>query len=323
MCCILCKLESLQKTERKRLRKYLPNYYNLDYKDKYGDTGFILACRNNNIAIAKRLIESGVNLEAKNNYGDTGLTLAAMKQHIAMVKFLIKRGANVDAQNKEGDTCLIEACRKNHAEIVKFLIERGANLDAQNKQGYTCLIEACRKTHGLKFARILIQAGANVNAITEHGQTALIGAFERKDMNLMNFLIETGAEMDINNNKFQIVASKQMLDILINFYTKQRAKQLHWMHASPLLSVFNTHGVFMELPKPKNKRYRESYRQLQRRIEIHKKRIMQKYQNLKEDLKTIWMDVEMLVLDTICEYLFEYDTKNLDRVVQEIESILS
>jgi hypothetical protein len=84
----------------------------MDAKNKYGATGFILACRNNQVEIVDLLIQSGVNMEVKNNDGDTGFILACRYNHIEIINLFIQFGMVIntsDIKLQETIACSLQA----------------------------------------------------------------------------------------------------------------------------------------------------------------------------------------------------------------------
>jgi ankyrin repeat protein len=57
-------------------------------------------------------------------------------------------------------TALIEAASRGHAAVCKLLISRGSNVDAQNRVGNTALSMAVFKNWG-EVVDCLMEAGAN------------------------------------------------------------------------------------------------------------------------------------------------------------------
>lgn len=147
------------------------------------------ACLKGHLSVVKELIKAGadVNLNKQNK---TPLTAACFKGHLDVVEMLIKDNANVNL----GDgikTPLIAALDECYLEIFKTLINAGADVNYIYRQNAP-LIVACRG-QGLLFVQELIKADANVNLTARKQRSPLEIAYEYSDPDLINMLIEAGA----------------------------------------------------------------------------------------------------------------------------------
>lgn len=130
--------------------------------------------------------------------GATPLLRAAIAQDLSAIRLLLEHGASVDLANVQGVTPLVAA-----AGMGTSARDRGLNLGGG--------IEA----RTIETLRVLIDAGADINArivesynrsatiartsqMTEReGQTALYGAIRRGWSDVVEFLVQNGAEVDI------------------------------------------------------------------------------------------------------------------------------
>ena len=94
------------------------------------------------------------------------------------IKELIKNGADINIQNKIGRTPLIfsvliaNATEFKTLKIMKLLIDNGAQLDIQDGEGQTALIKASRggKLNTIEF---LIEAGSDISIEDDFGDDFL------------------------------------------------------------------------------------------------------------------------------------------------------
>jgi ankyrin repeat protein len=63
-----------------------------------------VACRNDDLASVKRLLEKGADINGQNDGGNTILHYCASFGRLSMCKHLIRNGANVLIKNKRGET---------------------------------------------------------------------------------------------------------------------------------------------------------------------------------------------------------------------------
>jgi ankyrin repeat protein len=102
---------------------------------KFGDT-----------EVARTLFELGTPLEFADGNGITMLGRAALNNEVAMARALIERGANVNVVDKQGMTPLLWAASMDFGDpaMIELLLKSGAKADAKNKDGLTAL-ELARK----------------------------------------------------------------------------------------------------------------------------------------------------------------------------------
>ena len=107
---------------------------------------------------------------------------------------LVQAGAYVDARDINENTPLHLAAKslEDKSEICKVLIEAGANVNARNGSQSSPLHLAVN----VKVCQELVQAGANVNAKTIYEETPLHLAVMDRNLSIMKYLLENGAQID-------------------------------------------------------------------------------------------------------------------------------
>jgi ankyrin repeat protein len=80
------------------------------------------------IAALERGLETGLDVDARDRYGQTGLMLAAMHGEHEAVAWLLERGASLDQTAKYRLSALMLAVLNGHREIVLMLVTAGADL---------------------------------------------------------------------------------------------------------------------------------------------------------------------------------------------------
>ncbi|XP_043400533.1 ankyrin repeat domain-containing protein 17 isoform X7 [Chelonia mydas] len=196
-----------------------------------GHTPLMEAGSAGHVEVARVLLESGAGINTHSNeFKESALTLACYKGHLEMVRFLLEAGADQEHKTDEMHTALMEACMDGHVEVARLLldsgaqvnmpadsfespltlaacgghvelaallIERGANLEEVNDEGYTPLMEAAREGHE-EMVALLLGQGANINAQTEETQeTALTLACCGGFLEVADFLIKAGADIEL------------------------------------------------------------------------------------------------------------------------------
>ena len=79
----------------------------------------------------RALLRSGVDVNARDRYGQTGLMLAAHRGHAATVDVLIQHGAELDVTAKYSLSALMLAVIGGHADIARMLVRAGADRGLQ------------------------------------------------------------------------------------------------------------------------------------------------------------------------------------------------
>ena len=163
-------------------------------KDKFGQTAFLLACRNGHIDIVKQLLE----LPKK-----VGIKMRAMR-------YSTEEGFN--ARSSDGLTAFMWACRNGHINVVNLLLVEYPNwiiLNAKDKSLQTAFMWACRNGHrdivkqllDFQVREMLENTGNRIfyfstaiyqdfNARNNDGLTAFTWACRNGHMNVVNLLLE-------------------------------------------------------------------------------------------------------------------------------------
>lgn len=139
-------------------------------------------------------------------FGNTLLMLTVINQQIKPFMYLLKKKADVNIHNTfDGTSAIIEACGSKYYDIkfAEFLIQNGANVNdietGERKKGNntraTPLIEAS-KSGLVDLVNFLISKGADVNYQNEFGQSAFSESIMQKKYEVSYFLLENGAEYE-------------------------------------------------------------------------------------------------------------------------------
>lgn len=85
------------------------------------------AAVNGNLYLIEEYKTNDFDVNIKDKNGQTILMYACFYNRFEIVKYLIEHGVDINIQDKFGHTALIIACNWNYFEIAKLLIEHNAN----------------------------------------------------------------------------------------------------------------------------------------------------------------------------------------------------
>jgi uncharacterized protein len=150
-----------------------------------------------------------------------------------VIQMLLAHGANVNAQLKKqtpyrtkvdrgadtmlttGATPLLRAAKAGDTEAIQVLLAKGADPKLATKSGMTPIMAGAglgtkeedttgrKKTEAEAIAsiKLCLDAGADVNAINLQGDTALHGAAQKGYDQVVQFLADQGAKLDIKDKR--------------------------------------------------------------------------------------------------------------------------
>ncbi|MGF1607376.1 MAG: ankyrin repeat domain-containing protein [Rhodothalassiaceae bacterium] len=95
----------------------------------------------------------------------------------------------------------IEAVRESNLLEARQLLNRGLTANVRDAEGVPVLVIAA-ETGDLDMLRFLIESGANINAASRSdGSTALMRLVERRDLAGATYLLEQGPDLDARDKR--------------------------------------------------------------------------------------------------------------------------
>lgn len=175
-----------------------------DTRDNLNRTALMIAAHNGDFEICKYLVENGADVNSMGGKNlATPLLGAIVPGNVEIANFLIDHGADVNQYNRQGYSPLIAAiaAQKFDLAFISKLIDAGADVNActngSTGNNLTPLIAAVNK---LEFVKLLLKNGANVNQQTPYGMTALMYASMVGNVDIVNYLIDKGANIFLSGN---------------------------------------------------------------------------------------------------------------------------
>ena len=162
--------------------------------------------RLDNIEIATRLLShvKDVNFTQHRNLPHSSfLYLACGSGNCELVRILLGRGADRSDESHDGKDALYIAAHCAHLGAVRLLFEWEGDDKISTSSISTALSAACTQGH-IEVVRFLIENGASLNVTNEYGYTLLaqaVGAPNGKYYALVVLLIEYGADVDARDTR--------------------------------------------------------------------------------------------------------------------------
>src|SRR5690606_8974975 len=144
--------------------------------------------------------------------------------HFELIELLVAHGANVNVRMRsstetrtvfthqwlyeEGATPFLRAAQSSDLRLMRFLLEHGADPLIPTRDGTTALMVAAgigwvegvtyewSRDANLEAVTLLLDLGIDVNARNSEGRTALMGAAHKGRNEIVELLVERGADLD-------------------------------------------------------------------------------------------------------------------------------
>ncbi|KAJ8673561.1 hypothetical protein QAD02_004823 [Eretmocerus hayati] len=129
------------------------------------------------------------------------LWLAVKGEDLVNARYLIKKGCDVD-EKRYGTSCLLKAIKTCNLDMVKLLLESGADTNSTDNRGNGPLhialqIDDAKKR--LLMTKLLLECHALRTSFSNHGPTYVHGAVRIPDFNLVQLLLDAGAQLNCSD----------------------------------------------------------------------------------------------------------------------------
>ena len=187
----------------------------VDAPNDLGVTPLWTASLNGSAVMVRRLLQAGANPNRALLSGETPVMVASRGGYSDIVEQLLAKGGLLTTRAARGQTALMWAVSQQHPDVVGVLLAHGADVHARSEVwsevmavpphglpeynreiphgGDTALMFAAR-VGDLGSAKLLVAAGANVNDADAWGVSATVLAAHAGHRELVEFLLEKGAD---------------------------------------------------------------------------------------------------------------------------------
>lgn len=190
-------LAAAQQRDTEQVKAILqdPDYI-IDEVDGENNTPLNIAVHNNDVEMAKALIDRGADINKQNTISDSPYLYAGAQGRTEILAYMLEHAEpNLFVHNRFGGNALIPAAEKGHIDNVRLLLADGReNIDFQNNYGYTALIEAVGLREGTELyqeiVRVLLDNGADQHIKDNSGRTAMDYARQNGYTEISNILLQ-------------------------------------------------------------------------------------------------------------------------------------
>ncbi len=204
----------------------------IDNKGAFGNTPIYAAVKKDNVEAVEILIREGASVNNYNNAWYSPLMIAASNNSKNVTQVLIDNGAKLDYGFREFTTAyspVLVACAKNSKEVLEILIANGADLNDVSKDGVTPLMFAAA-TNSVDVMEILLRENPelDLDASARTTDNALLFAAEVGAKEAVEFLVLNGADIEYENKygktALMIAKAKNKREV-VNFLIEQGAQE--------------------------------------------------------------------------------------------------
>ncbi|KAJ8668006.1 hypothetical protein QAD02_009669 [Eretmocerus hayati] len=215
----------------------------------------------------EQLIRAGADIHTVDKNGMTCLHLAfrPVKKELedrihGIVRLLLKAGSKIEANDKDGKTPLVHAVILGNAKCIQQLIRSGANAKVTDNEGLSILHHAVRSpmfvNECFDVIPLLLEAGTSLESRDQNGLTPLTFAAAHGCTQLVEALIESGADVNATDLEDRTVLHHVLdndLSHSVSVETKRKiirllmgsgAERQSTSYRAPTLRLLKTINVF-------------------------------------------------------------------------------
>ncbi len=205
------------------------NSPNINYR---GMPLLVFAAKNLDYSMVELLIKYQADIHAVEESSQrTALHYVAMSGDHILAARLLRAGVKVNACDKWGETALFDAINTPPAtciQLVQLLLAHGADIHARNPQDAPVFLSIVKQTNQNiqnELFSLAVKHGADINVQDDDGNTLFHLALEQGLLQLVERLIQSGANTQLRNKKhqsiIQLAESKKMMDIVMRLRARR------------------------------------------------------------------------------------------------------
>ena len=151
--------------------------------------------------IISALIAAGATTDVTNENGDT-LLLYAIKNKMdnEMIQTLLQSGVTPNVRDKQNYTPIMLAIEQGNVPLVELLIQNKADLGLNAGDNHLIFFAYDYKMPFDVLSKI-IDSGFEINKLNTDGESLLLKALHNNDKELVLYLLQKGADVNLANNK--------------------------------------------------------------------------------------------------------------------------
>jgi len=157
---------------------------------------FFDSIRTDRVDLVRRWIERGMDVNSFDVKGDPILLIAVRHGSTKVISFFLTvKNVRVDISSRMGETPLMIAALRGDLSTARRLVELGAQI---NREGWTPLHYAATGGH-VPMTRWLLEQSAYIDAESPNRTTPLMMAARQGRTNIVELLMEEGADPTVRN----------------------------------------------------------------------------------------------------------------------------
>lgn len=179
------------------ISRLAPATQDIDVRGTNGKTALMIAAKAGETALVEKLLLLGADPNAININGGTPIMFAAISGNATIIQQLIDANANIDARGNNGWSALMIAVAKGHLAATKLILDIGADINTQDIYLWTPLLRASYENRADIVRWLAHNKNVNINHQDEHGATALHHAAAKGFDEIVDILVDQGADLNI------------------------------------------------------------------------------------------------------------------------------
>ena len=194
----------------KSIQASLKKQKDIDQRDTWERTPWLLAVQLGNIEKASFLLKSGASKDVVGRVGKIPMGYAIQHDNVEMLTWLIEQGLDIETRDHYLDTPVIIAAKEGAIRCLKYLLDLGADIYKENHIPE----RAIQATNNINVARMLIDSGDDINDMSEGVHAQLLGIEYGSAPNITKADYLAGKDRVFGNKNPQKIKNKFWLEMI-------------------------------------------------------------------------------------------------------------